>query len=60
MTTRTPPELGDATVDDRRDFASEYESHAPPSMAHRVVRAALDQQLLVLLLTVALIGVGIW
>jgi cobalt-zinc-cadmium resistance protein CzcA len=55
-----PPELRDPPVPERRDVASEYESHAPPSFAHRIVRAALDQPLLVLLLTVALIGVGIW
>jgi heavy metal efflux system protein len=60
MTTQTPPERRDESVAARRDVASEFASHAPPSMAHRVVRAALDQPLLVLLLTIALIGVGIW
>ena len=61
MTTLPPPELRDeAPPPERRDVASEYESHAPPSFAHRVVRAALDQPLLVLILTAALIGVGIW
>ena len=60
MTTGTPPELRDAPVPERRDVATEFESHARPSVAHRIVRAALDQPLLVLLLTVALIGVGIW
>jgi cobalt-zinc-cadmium resistance protein CzcA len=60
MTTQTPPERRDGSVAARRDVASEFASHAPPSMAHRVVRAALDQPLLVLLLTVALVGVGIW
>jgi cobalt-zinc-cadmium resistance protein CzcA len=60
MTTRTPPELGDDPVDEQRDVATEYASRAPLSIAHRIVRAALDQPLLVLLLTVALIGVGIW
>ena len=42
------------------DVAEEYERHASPSIAHRIVRAALDQPLLVLLLTLTLIGVGIW
>ena len=60
MTTGTPPELRDTSVAERRDVATEYESHTPPSVAHRIVRAALDQPLLVLLLTVALIGVGIF
>jgi cobalt-zinc-cadmium resistance protein CzcA len=60
MTTQTPPERRDGSVAARRDVASEFASHAPPSMAHRVVRAALDQPLLVLLLTVALVAVGIW
>src|SRR3982750_447539 len=60
MTTQSPPELHEDPVPERRDVGSEFASHAPPSMAHRVVRAALDQPLLVLLLTVALIGVGIW
>jgi cobalt-zinc-cadmium resistance protein CzcA len=60
------PEIDSAQRDDdgeriaARDVASEYASHSPPSFAHRVVRAALDQPLLVLLLTGALIGLGIW
>jgi len=59
MTTLPPPHLRD-DPEAERDVASEYESHAPPSFAHRIVRASLDQPLLVLLLTAALIGVGIW
>jgi cobalt-zinc-cadmium resistance protein CzcA len=40
--------------------AEEFEAHATPSLVHRVVRAALRQPLLVLLLTLSLIGVGVW
>ena len=53
-----PIELHDAG--EGREIASEFERHAAPSLAHRVVRAALAQPLLILLLTVALVGVGIW
>src|SRR5204862_2351000 len=60
MSIQPPPELRAPPVPTRRDVATEYASHAPPAFAHRIVRAALDQPLLVLLLTVALIGVGIW
>ena len=35
-------------------------SHAAPSFVHRIVRTALGQPVLVLLLTAALIGTGIW
>ena len=44
----------------RPSTAGEYEAHAAPSMVHRIVRAALEQPLLVLLLTVALVGAGLW
>ncbi|CAN5888286.1 CusA/CzcA family heavy metal efflux RND transporter [soil metagenome] len=40
--------------------AEEFEAHSAPSLVHRVVRAALRQPLLVLLLTLSLIGVGVW
>jgi heavy metal efflux system protein len=40
--------------------AEEFESHATTSTVHRIVRAALGQPLLVALLTVTVIGVGIW
>ena len=40
--------------------AEEFEAHSAPSFVHRVVRAALRQPLLVLLLTLSLIGVGVW
>jgi hypothetical protein len=40
MTTGTPPEPGDVPVPERRDVASEFESHTRPSVAHRIVRAA--------------------
>jgi cobalt-zinc-cadmium resistance protein CzcA len=40
--------------------ASEFESHSTPSLVHRIVRASLRQPLLILLLTVSLIGVGVW
>ena len=40
--------------------ADEFSTQAPVSMVHHVVRTALGQPLLVLLLTVALIGVGVW
>ena len=40
--------------------ADEFSTQVPVSMVHHVVRTALGQPLLVLLLTVALIGVGVW
>ena len=40
--------------------AEEFEAHSAPSMVHRLVRAALRQPLLVLLLTLSLIAVGVW
>jgi cobalt-zinc-cadmium resistance protein CzcA len=42
------------------NIAEEFEAHSAPSMVHRIVRASLRQPLLVLLLTIALIAVGIW
>ena len=59
MSTGIPVEPPDA-ADEPLDVAEQFSRRAGPSMAHRVVRAALDQPLLVLLLTLALIGVGIW
>ncbi len=40
--------------------AEEFEAHSAPSMVHRIVRASLRQPLLVLLMTVAIIVVGVW
>ncbi|MEO5813751.1 MAG: CusA/CzcA family heavy metal efflux RND transporter [Gemmatimonadaceae bacterium] len=42
------------------NIAEEFEAHSGPSMVHRIVRASLRQPLLVLLLTIALIVVGVW
>ncbi|MEP6732946.1 MAG: CusA/CzcA family heavy metal efflux RND transporter [bacterium] len=40
--------------------AEEFEAHSAPSIVHRIVRAALRQRLLVLLITIMIIGMGIW
>ncbi|MEO7457285.1 MAG: CusA/CzcA family heavy metal efflux RND transporter [Gemmatimonadaceae bacterium] len=40
--------------------ADRFEAHAPPSAVHRIVRASLRQPLLVLMLTLGIIGVGVW
>ena len=45
---------------DRSSSADEFEAHAAPSIVHRIVRASLNQPLLILLLTLSLIGVGWW
>ena len=42
------------------NVAEEYEAHSAPSMVHRIVRASLRQPLLILLMTVAVIVVGVW
>lgn len=42
------------------DTADEFSAHAAPSWVHRIVRGALAQPLLVLLLTLTLVAVGIW
>jgi cobalt-zinc-cadmium resistance protein CzcA len=39
---------------------NEFEDHAPPNAVHKIVRASLGQPLLILMLTLALIGVGWW
>jgi cobalt-zinc-cadmium resistance protein CzcA len=56
-----PHDPGTAEPDEAGDrIAREFESRRAPSMVHRVVQAALRQPILVLLLTLALIGTGIW
>ena len=42
------------------NVAENFEAHSAPSMVHRVVRASLRQPLLILLMTVAIIAVGVW
>jgi cobalt-zinc-cadmium resistance protein CzcA len=42
------------------NIAEEFEAHSTPSMVHRIVRASLRQPLLILLMTVAIIAVGVW
>ncbi len=42
------------------NIAEKFEARSAPSMVHRIVRASLRQPLLVLLMTVALIVVGVW
>ncbi len=43
-----------------RSAADEFSRHAPPSLVHRIVRTALAQPLLALVLTLALVVVGVW
>ena len=42
------------------NVAEEFEAHSAPSTVHRIVRASLRQPLLILLMTVAIIAVGVW
>ena len=52
---------GDDPLHEHSDnIAEEFEAHSAPSMVHRIVRASLRQPLLVLLMTMALIVVGVW
>ncbi|MEP6621480.1 MAG: CusA/CzcA family heavy metal efflux RND transporter [bacterium] len=44
----------------KKAIADEFEAHAAPSAVHRIVRASLQQPLLILLLSLSLIGVGWW
>ncbi len=39
---------------------SGFEAHSAPSAVHRIVRASLHQPLIILIITAALIGLGIW
>lgn len=62
MTTSPEDEpRGDDPLHEHSDnIAAEFEAHSAPSMVHRIVRASLRQPLLVLLMTIALIVVGVW
>ena len=42
------------------NVAEEFEARSAPSMVHRIVRASLEQPLLILMLTIGIIAVGVW
>ncbi|MEO8333421.1 MAG: CusA/CzcA family heavy metal efflux RND transporter [bacterium] len=54
------PRAADPPHEHSDNIAEEFEARSAPSLVHRIVRASLRQPLLVLLLTIALIVVGVW
>ena len=58
MSDPTAPLPEEPGVHHHASSAEEFHAHGAPNAVHRIVRAALRQPLLVLLLTLSLIGVG--